>query len=261
MAAKPNYFARVVAVVALIGAVVLGLSAYRADADSGRGGRLAAAAITLVGIAFHAGSLLVAQRASPGAALSLGDTASIVGLVIAGVCVYMTLRSGPAGAVALLLVIAAALEGGLSRGNRHFSVAQPGWELTFHVAVATAAFAMLTVGAAFAAAQAVVDRRLRSHRPLGVLRLFSPLESLESGCFQAILAGFLLLTLALVSGAFFIENLFALPGLGQASQTAVSSHDFPALIGVVVIATIVVVLTNLVLDILVAALDPKVRTQ
>jgi ABC-type uncharacterized transport system permease subunit len=185
------------------------LSAYRADADSGRGGRLAAAAITLVGIAFHAGSLLVAQRASPGAALSLGDTASIVGLVIAGVCVYMTLRSGPAGAVALLLVIAAALEGGLSRGDRHFSVAQPGWELTFHVAVATAAFAMLTVGAAFAAAQAVVDRRLRSHRPLGVLRLFSPLESLESGCFQAILAGFLLLTLALVSGAFFIENLFA----------------------------------------------------
>jgi len=68
---------------------------------------------------------------------------------------------------------------------------------------------MLTIGAALAAAHAVVDRRLRSHQPLGVLRIFSPLESLESGCFQAILAGFLLLTLALVSGAFFIENLFA----------------------------------------------------
>jgi ABC-type uncharacterized transport system permease subunit len=106
-------------------------------------------------------------------------------------------------------VIAALLEAGFSRGGRHFSIARPGWELTFHVAVATTAFAMLTIGAALAAAQVVVDRRLRSHRPLGALRIFSPLESLESGCFQAILAGFLLLTLALLSGAFFIEDLFA----------------------------------------------------
>ena len=61
-------------------------------------------------------------------------------------------------------------------------------------------------------------------------------------------------------GSVIIENLFAMPGLGQASQAATSSHDFPALIGVVVVATIVVVITNLLLDILVAALDPKVRT-
>jgi peptide/nickel transport system permease protein len=57
-----------------------------------------------------------------------------------------------------------------------------------------------------------------------------------------------------------IENLFALPGLGQASQAASVSHDLPALIGVVVIATVVVVVTNLVLELVVAALDPKVRT-
>jgi ABC-type uncharacterized transport system permease subunit len=193
----------------LIGAAVLGLTAYRADVHLGRGGRLAAAAITLVGLASHAGSLIAAQRQAPGVALSLGDTASIVGLVIAAVGLVMTLRSRPAGAAALLLAIAAVLEAGFSRGGRHFSIAQPGWELTFHVAVATTAFAMLTIGAALAAAQAVVDRRLRSHRPLGILRIFSPIESLESGCFQAILAGFLLLTLALVSGAFFIDNLFA----------------------------------------------------
>ena len=66
--------------------------------------------------------------------------------------------------------------------------------------------------------------------------------------------------IALFGGSVIIENLFALPGLGQASQAAVSAHDFPALIGVVVVATVVVVLTNLLLDLLVAALDPKVRT-
>jgi peptide/nickel transport system permease protein len=67
--------------------------------------------------------------------------------------------------------------------------------------------------------------------------------------------------IALFGGSVIIENLFALPGLGQASQAASVSHDFPALIGVVVVATVVVVITLLLLDLIVAALDPKVRTR
>jgi peptide/nickel transport system permease protein len=66
--------------------------------------------------------------------------------------------------------------------------------------------------------------------------------------------------IALFGGSVIIENLFAMPGLGQASQAAASSHDFPALLSVVVVATVVVVVTNLLLDLVVAALDPKVRT-
>ena len=66
--------------------------------------------------------------------------------------------------------------------------------------------------------------------------------------------------IALFGGSVIIENLFALPGLGQTSQIAAASHDFPALISVVVVPTLVVVVTNLVLDLVVAALDPKVRT-
>ena len=46
-------------------------------------------------------------------------------------------------------------------------------------------------------------------QPLGLLKILTPLESLESGCFQSILAGFAVLTLALVSGAFFVQDLFA----------------------------------------------------
>jgi peptide/nickel transport system permease protein len=66
--------------------------------------------------------------------------------------------------------------------------------------------------------------------------------------------------IALFGGSIIIEQLFAMPGLGQATQLAIGSHDFPAIQGVVVIATIVVVLTILVLDIAVAVLDPRVRT-
>jgi peptide/nickel transport system permease protein len=66
--------------------------------------------------------------------------------------------------------------------------------------------------------------------------------------------------IALFGGSVFVENVFAMSGLGQSAQAAALSHDFPALISVVVVATVVVVVTNLLLDLLIAALDPKVRT-
>ena len=66
--------------------------------------------------------------------------------------------------------------------------------------------------------------------------------------------------IALFGGSVVIEQLFALPGLGQAAQNAIGTNDFPAVQGVVVVATVVVVITNLVLDLVLAALDPKVRT-
>lgn len=58
-----------------------------------------------------------------------------------------------------------------------------------------------------------------------------------------------------------IERLFVLPGLGQAGQAAAASSDFTSLTGVVVVSAAVVVLMNLVLDVVLAALDPKLRTR
>jgi ABC-type uncharacterized transport system permease subunit len=157
----------------------------------------------------HASALFGEHRLEPSAALSLGDTAALIGFVIAITAVVLALRPQSRGIAALLLGIAAVLEAAFSEGARQFSVGRPGWELAFHVAMATTAFAFLTVGMTLAIAQVLLDKRLRSRQPLGWLKIFTPIESLESGCFQSILAGFVLLTLALVSGAFFIENLFA----------------------------------------------------
>jgi len=193
----------------LFGAVGLALGAYYGDSHHGRGGRIAGALIAFVGVVVHLAALADERKLDPQAALSLGDTAAIVGALIAVTALVLVLRPRLRGMAALLLVIAAMLEAAFSEGARSFTTGRPGWELSFHIAMATTAFAFLTIGAALAVSQVVVDPRLRSRRPLGILRILTPLESLESGCFHSILAGFLLLTLALVSGAFFVENLFA----------------------------------------------------
>jgi ABC-type uncharacterized transport system permease subunit len=197
----------------LIGAAWLAIATYRHRNEpfsaQGRGGRIAAVAIGAVGAIVHAAALMNERRMAPDAALALGDTLALVALVIALTALVMALRRGRRGMAALLLFLAALLEAAFSEGTREFSAARPGWELSFHIAMATTAFAFLTIGMALALAQVVVDRRLRSRQPLGWLKILTPIESLESGCFQSILAGFALLTLALVSGAFFVQDLFA----------------------------------------------------
>jgi ABC-type uncharacterized transport system permease subunit len=197
----------------LIGSVWLAIATYRLQSGPlearGRGGRIAAVAIACVGVLVHALALLQERHIAPGAALSLSDTLALVGLTIAITAIVMSLRPGRRGVAAMLLALAALLEAAFSEGARQFSIGRPGWELAFHIAMATTAFAFLTIGMALAIAQVVVDRRLRSRQPLGWLKILTPLESLESGCFQSILAGFVVLTLALVSGAFFVQDLFA----------------------------------------------------
>jgi ABC-type uncharacterized transport system permease subunit len=197
----------------LLGAAGLAVATYQNRGEphsaGGRGRRIASVGIASVGVLVHVAALLAERRVAPSAALSLGDTLALVSLVVAITSILMALRPGKRGMAALLLFIAAALEAAFSEGSRQFSVERPGWELGFHVAMATIAFAFLTIGMALAIAQVIVAHRVRSRQPLGWLKILTPIESLESGTFQSILAGFAVLTLALVSGAFFIENLFA----------------------------------------------------
>jgi len=63
----------------------------------------------------------------------------------------------------------------------------------------------------------------------------------------------------LLSGAFIIEFLFARPGIGMLAVNALKQRDFPVIQGVVLFAAILYVLTNLIVDIFNALIDPRVQ--
>jgi peptide/nickel transport system permease protein len=65
--------------------------------------------------------------------------------------------------------------------------------------------------------------------------------------------------IVLFGGSVVIEVLFALPGIGQAMQAAVGSADLPFVQALVLVATLVVVVVNLALELLNRTLDPKLR--
>ncbi|MCT2086179.1 ABC transporter permease [Microbacterium enclense] len=63
----------------------------------------------------------------------------------------------------------------------------------------------------------------------------------------------------LLGGAVIVEQIFAIPGMGQLSVRATTLGDIPVVMGLVIAFAIIVVVVNLLIDLAQAALNPKVR--
>ncbi|WP_439590823.1 ABC transporter permease [Microbacterium sp.] len=63
----------------------------------------------------------------------------------------------------------------------------------------------------------------------------------------------------LLSGAVIVEQVFALPGMGQLTVSATQQGDIPVVMGVVIAFAVIVIIVNLLIDLAQAALNPKVR--
>ena len=62
-----------------------------------------------------------------------------------------------------------------------------------------------------------------------------------------------------LGGAIFTETIYGLPGLGQTAIRAIGSNDLPIVMGVVVFATLAIIVFNLIIDVLYAFIDPRIR--
>ncbi len=63
----------------------------------------------------------------------------------------------------------------------------------------------------------------------------------------------------LLGGAVVVEQIFAIPGMGQLSVRSTTLGDVPVVMGLVIAFAIIVVIVNLLIDLAQAALNPKVR--
>lgn len=66
---------------------------------------------------------------------------------------------------------------------------------------------------------------------------------------------------ALLGGAVVVEQVFSLPGMGRLIIGAVLSRDFPVIQGGLLFLALIYLLVNLVVDLLYAAIDPRVRLE
>ncbi len=86
-----------------------------------------------------------------------------------------------------------------------------------------------------------------------VLRHAVPNALLPTIALTAISMGYI------VGGVIFIESVFSWPGIGQLTYDALLNRDIPVLEGVFLLTSAAVIFFNLVADLLIIALDPRVR--
>ncbi|GAA2998697.1 ABC transporter permease [Microbacterium aurantiacum] len=166
--------------------------------------------------------------------------------------------------IALYLVLFFAIELGWFKATGYipFTTSVSGWlsSITLPIAAlslsAIAAVAQQVRGSVTDALSRDYVRTLRA-RGLGMNRVvYLHVLRNAGGPALAVLA---VQFVGLLGGAVIVEQVFALPGIGQLTVSATSSGDIPVVMGVVVATAVIVVIVNLLIDLAQAALNPKVR--
>ena len=63
----------------------------------------------------------------------------------------------------------------------------------------------------------------------------------------------------MITGAVVIETVFSWPGIGRLAYESILNRDFPVMQGVILFMTTLYILANLIVDILYAWVDPRIR--
>jgi peptide/nickel transport system permease protein len=62
-----------------------------------------------------------------------------------------------------------------------------------------------------------------------------------------------------LGGAIFTESVYGLPGLGKVAVESLEGFDLPTVMGITVFATVAIIVFNLIVDLLYAWIDPRIR--
>jgi len=165
-------------------------------------------------------------------------------------------------ALALVLVFAINLGWVDPTGYVNFTKSPSGWLQSVSLPIIALAIGGIA-GVTAQVRSSVVDalrqdyvRTLRS-RGLGFNRVvYKHVLRNAGGPALAVLS---VLFVGLLSGAVIVEQVFAIPGLGQVAVISTTQADIPMVLGLVVVMAAIVVIVNLSIDLLQGWLNPKVR--
>ncbi|OBS09908.1 cytochrome C assembly family protein [Acidihalobacter prosperus] len=159
-------------------------------------------ALVLHGLAIYTGI------ASPdGLTLGITHALSLVGWLVA-LLVLIALHSRPVENLGLILLPFAALTLAAETifPGSHVLDRAGDLLLAVHIFISLLAYSLFVIAALQSGVLWLQDRQLRNHRPGALLRALPPLEHTETVLFQIIGLGFLLLTVAIVSGFVYISE-------------------------------------------------------
>jgi ABC-type uncharacterized transport system permease subunit len=168
---------------------------------------VSATVLVATGLAIHGRVLFGLVMPANGFDLSAGNAVSMIGLELAAIGLIAAIEPslrGISGGLVFLAALTVLLMGPSGDTGAGVMLA---WQVRAHVLVALLSYGLLTVGTIVALYALVQERRLQAAKLSPINQLFAPLETTEKLLFGVAAAGFVGLTLAIVSGSSFVEDL------------------------------------------------------
>lgn len=179
--------------------------------DEAGASRTAVLGLSTAAVILHAVLLVSTMAAEGGLSLGFTSTASLVAWAIAVIFLLVTLLR-PVEVLGVIVLPIATLAVILAWVWPAAELAKtPSVLLNVHLVISVLAYSFLSLAMAQALLLALQERRLREHHPGRLIRVLPPLQTMEQLLFQLITVGFLLLTLTLISGVFFADQVFGKP--------------------------------------------------
>lgn len=193
----------------IVTGALLGVRLARAGSDSAPPDKRWAMALTGGAILLHAFMLRHTVLLDHGVNLGFFHALSVTGWIMALLMLIAAcLRPVENLGIVLLPFCAVTIFLSMLFPDQHIVAAEQ-WPLELHIVISIVAYALLSLAAVQALLLAVQDYRLRHRHPGGFVRGIPPLITMESLLFQMIGIGFVLLSLALLTGFLFLKDIFA----------------------------------------------------
>jgi ABC-type uncharacterized transport system permease subunit len=178
--------------------------------DQAAGGRAWLLLLGFGAVALHGLALYPELVTGHGLNLRLVNAASLVALLTAALLLLTAINQPVENlGIPLLPVSAATLLLLLLNPGSDLLLNEGNWRLDLHILFSILAYSVLALGALQALLLAVQDRHLHNRHPGGFVRALPPLAVMEHMLFQMLATGFALLSAALLTGIFFLEDIFA----------------------------------------------------
>ena len=163
-----------------------------------------------LGVGLHSTYTVLNIQNHGGFNFSFSSTASLAALVISLLLLFAA-QDKPVAKLGVLIfpVAAAMLILDVSYPTRPHPLINHNWQMSTHILTSIIAFSLLNIAALQAILLAIQDQQLKSHPPKRLIQSLPPLQTMETLLFQMLGAGIVFLTISLISGFLFIEDLFA----------------------------------------------------
>lgn len=203
-------FTLITIVLYLLSAFLLGRRLFTKQEAAEGAQRMIPLTLGLVAAAFHGMEVHSSIFTAAGFDFSFFNMLSLVAWLVS-LLVLLSALSLPVENVAIFTMPIAAIADGLhgAWANSRDVLHHVSIGIEIHITLSLLAYSLLSIAAVQALLLAIQDYHLRNRHPGGFIRALPPLETGEALLFDMLGLGMVVLSFALISGGFFVKNIFA----------------------------------------------------